>query len=469
LTLGVMLITSGHITGMVITLLLIIGVGIYAGSRVKTEADFSGSARKASAALVAGTIMGTLVGGASTIGTAQLAFNFGVSAWWFTLGAGIGCIVLGLGMLKPLYTSNKQTIPQYLVATYGESIGPICSIFTSIGMFLNVIGQGIAAVALLTSAFHLNSTLALIISVVLVIAYVLVGGFEGTGLVGMIKLMLIYITIIVTSLIAYNMFGGFNGILNGYPDRFPWFSLFGRGFSVDAAAAFSLIVGVISTQTYIQAVLSAKSISHARLGALLSAILIPPVGVGGILVGLYMRAHSADFPGLQSSEVLPTFILHYIPPVAGGVIMATLLIAVIGTWAGLNLGISTMLTRDIYKRFINPNADDKKALICQRIIILTLCILSIIVVNSNAGSLILGFSFLSMGLRGCTVLFPLLGAMFFRKYVTPIAGLTATFLGPFINFVWHFIYPQGIDPLYPGLLASCLTLIIISTITRSVR
>ena len=34
--------------------------------------------------------MGTLVGGSSTIGTAQLAFDYGISAWWFTLGGGVG-------------------------------------------------------------------------------------------------------------------------------------------------------------------------------------------------------------------------------------------------------------------------------------------------------------------------------------------------------------------------------------------
>lgn len=464
---GVTTITSGHIIGMVITLILIAGVGIYAGSRVKTEADFSGSARKASGVLVAGTIMGTLVGGASTIGTAQLAFNFGLSAWWFTLGAGIGCAVLGLGMLKPLYTSNKTTIPQYLVDTYGDRIGPISSIFTSIGMFLNIIGQGIAAVALLTSAFHLNSTLALLISVILVIAYVLAGGLQGTALVGVVKLGLIYITIILCSMFAYIMFGGYNGILESFPEHFPWFSLFGRGLSTDAAAGFSLLVGVISTQTYIQAVLSARSLGQARLGALLSAVLIPPIGVGGILVGLYMRANAASFPGLQSSEVLPVFVLHHLPPLLGGVIMATLLIAVIGTWAGLNLGISTMLTRDIYVRFINPAADSIKALKCQRIIIFALCALAVILVRSSAGSLILGFSFMSMGLRGCTVLFPLLGAIFFNRWVTPAGGLASALLAPLTNFVWHFLFPQGIDPLYPGLIVGGLALIIVSMLTNN--
>ncbi len=465
LTLGVQIINSGHIIGMVVTLLLIIGVGIYASSQVRCAADFSGSSRKAGSPLVAGTIMGTLVGGASTIGTAQLAFQFGLCAWWFTIGAGIGCLALGLAMLGPLYTNNNETVPQYLVGTYGQSIGPVTSIFSSIGMFINIVAQGLAAVALLTAIFHMSLTSALVISVVLVLAYVF-GGVQGTGMAGVVKLSLLYMATIVTGLLAYHMFNGSSGIYQAFPAQFPWFSLFGRGFSKDAAAGFSLLVGVLSTQTYIQAVLSAKTYEAARNGALMSAVLIPPIGVGGILVGLFMRANVASFPGLESAQVLPTFVLHYLPPWLGGMIIATLLIAVIGTWAGLSLGVSTMLTRDIYRRFIKKGVDEKKALLVQRALIVFLAIAACYFISGSAGALILSFSFLSMGLRGCTVLFPLMGAIFFKKFVTPAAGMASAILGPLTDFYWAMRYPNGIDPLYPGLLFGFATLIIVSIFTH---
>jgi SSS family solute:Na+ symporter len=451
---------------MVITLLIIVGAGIYAGSRVKDEKDFSGAARKAGSAVVAGTIMGTLVGGASTIGTAQLAFQFGLDGWWFTLGAGIACLFLGTFMLGPLYKSNKSTIPQFLTTTYGDTIGPIASVFTSIGIFINVIGQGLAAVALLTSMAHVSSADALLISTALVLAYVLAGGLQGTGIVGTIKLILLYGATIAAGGIALFKFGGMSGLFEAFPDHFPWFSLFGRGFSPDFAAGFSLVVGVLSTQTYIQAVLSARSFKHARRGALISAFFIPPVGIGGILVGMYMKVHSASFPGMKSADVLPTFILHYMPPLLGGVVLATLLVAVIGTWAGLSLGISTMLTRDIYKRYIDKKADDKRTLLVQRLLILCLCGITVVAVSSSLGGLILGFSFLSMGLRGCSALFPLLGAMFFKRFVTPAAGIAAAIMGPLTNLIWHFMYPKGLDPLYPGLVASAVVLVAVSMLTR---
>ena len=61
-----------------------------------------------------------------------------------------------------------------------------------------------------------------------------------------------------------------------------------RGIGKDLGAGVSLVLGVLSTQTYAQACLSGRSDSEARKGALISAFMIPPIGVGGILIGMYM-------------------------------------------------------------------------------------------------------------------------------------------------------------------------------------
>ncbi|HEX3011030.1 MAG TPA: sodium:solute symporter family protein [Syntrophomonadaceae bacterium] len=456
---------TGAIVGMVAVIALIIGLGFYAGSQVKSAADFSGSSRTARYPLVAGTIMGTLVGGASTVGTAQLAFEFGMCAWWFTLGAGIGCLILGLTMIKPLYTSNKETIPQYLVETYGDNIGPVTSVFSSIGIFLNIIAQGLAAVALLTATFHMNAALALIVAIVMVFAYVF-GGVKGTGIVGVTKMTILYISTIITGVLAFSMFHGMGGIHAAFPNGFPWFSLLGRGASKDLAAGGSLLLGVLSTQTYIQAVTSAKTLGDGRKGALISALLIPPIGIGGILVGLFMKAHAASFPGIQSGQALPTFVMHYLPGWLSGIIIGALLIAVIGTFAGLCLGVSTMLTNDIYKRYINKTADSKKILLIQRGLIVVVCLLVAYFCTSSAGALILGFSFLSMGLRGCAILLPLLGAIYWKNFVTPAAGIAAAILGPLTDFYWAMAYPKGLDALYPGIVVAGIVLVVVSLVTK---
>lgn len=450
----------GHGAGIMATLAVVSAVGLYAGRKVKTAADFSTGGRSVSSTIVAGTIMGTLVGGASTIGTAQLAFQYGFAAWWFTLGAGIACAILGLGMVRPMWESKVETLPQYLVNVYGTAMGPISSIFTSVGMFFSMIAQVLSFCALITSIYPLNPTMAAAFGILLVLAYVLFGGVWGTGLTGVVKLILLYVSMLSCGVVAFVMVGGLSGLTANFP-AYPWFSLFGRGFSKDFAAGFSLVVGVLSTQIYFQALLSARSTKEARKSALISALLIPPIGIGGILVGLYMRVH---FPATISSEVLPVFVLNFLPPVLAGVVLATLLISVVGTWAGVTLGISTMMTKDLYIRFFRPQADSKESLFVQRSVIVLLCLIALVFVSGNAGSLILSWSFMAMGLRGCTVLFPLLGAMFFSQRVTPAAGIASALFGSLTNVVWKLVYPNGMDPLYPGLLVGLMVLVMVSVV-----
>lgn len=457
-----MLLGFSHIVGAVIALLVMTAVGLYAGRRVKSAEDFSTGRRQAGAPLVAGTLMGTMVSGASTIGTAQLAFQFGFSAWWWTLGAGIGFAVLGLALGRRLYESSIETVPQYLVTVYGDRIGPIASLFTSLGIYFNFIGNVLAFVALLNSMLHLLPVAAAGFCVLLVLCYVLFGGVWGTGLAGIAKLVMVGLAMVSCGAIAFANIGGLSGLTGSFPSH-PWLSLFGRGFTVDFAAGFSVLLGVLSTQTYFQAILSARSLGEARKGAILSAVMTPSVGICAILVGMYMKT---AFPETPSSEVLPVFVYKFLPPMFAGIVLATLLVTITGGLAGLALGISTMFTKDIYKRYLRPKADGREMLWAQRAGILVVSLISLLFVNDNIGSLILGWSFMSMGLRGCTILFPLLGAMFFPRRLTPAAGIAAALFGPLADVLWRVFIPKGLDPLYPGLLASLIALVAVCLITR---
>lgn len=66
--------------------------------------------------MVCGAILGTLVGGQSTIGNAQLAFSFGLSAWWFTIGAALGALLLGLLYAGPLRRSGCTTLMEVMLS-----------------------------------------------------------------------------------------------------------------------------------------------------------------------------------------------------------------------------------------------------------------------------------------------------------------------------------------------------------------
>lgn len=451
-----------HIGGIVAAFILIAAAGLYAGSKVKTTTDFSTSGRKAGWPLVTGTMLGTFIGGASTIGTAQLAFQFGFSAWWYTLGGTIGFAIWSIGMAKPLYNSKTETIPQFLSNTYGKGIGPISSIFSSVGVFFTLIAQVLSFVALMGAMFHTSTLVSSSIGLILALIYVLFGGIWGTGFAGITKLFLVGFSAIVCGVVSYSYMGGISGFTSALP-AFPWFSMFGRGVSKDGAAVFSTVLGILSTQTYMQAMVSAKTLRESRKGALAGALISAPIGLGSVLVGIFMRA---NFPNTPSAQVFPAFIMQNLPPVVAGLLLGTLLITVIGTTAGLTLGVSTMFTRDIYQKLFRTNASGKETLLVQRLLIVLVCVVATIIANVNTGSLILGWTYLSQGLRGCAAILPMLGIILFPRFVTPKAGLTAALLGPLANIIWFMLYPKGLDPLYPGLIASAVSLFGISLFTQ---
>ena len=89
------MITPIHIIGILLTVGLLLAASILSGRKVKDAKSFT-TGGKAGSWMVCGAILGTLVGGQSTIGTAQLAFSFGISAWWFTIGAALGAAALAV-------------------------------------------------------------------------------------------------------------------------------------------------------------------------------------------------------------------------------------------------------------------------------------------------------------------------------------------------------------------------------------
>jgi SSS family solute:Na+ symporter len=156
--------------GAALVLCLIIAVGVWSGRQVKTHDDYTGRTQRANPAMVAGALLGTIIGGASTIGTAQLAYTNGLSAWWFTIGCAVGLLLFGTVLLKPDYQSGATTIPGLIGKEFGLRSSKAAALLASIGTFLSVVAQLLAAVALITAVSGLGDVAALGLMVVLVIA-----------------------------------------------------------------------------------------------------------------------------------------------------------------------------------------------------------------------------------------------------------------------------------------------------------
>ncbi len=445
-----------HIIGISISLIAIVALSIYSAKFSKKSAD-------ANSWIVAGAIMGTLVGGSSTVGTAQLAYHYGMSAWWFTLGSGIACLILGLVYVKLLRNSNCSTLTAIVRQEFGPSCGMAASILSSMGSFINIISQLIAATAIIAVILpSLSLPFALLISAVFMVLYIIFGGTKGSGVVGALKMVLLYVAMLAGGVIVVFLCGGLGGfftLVDGIenPQQVNFYSLFARGAGTDLGACLSLILGVLTTQTYAQAIFMAKNTSEARKGALLGAALIPPVGIGGILIGLYMRA---VHPAIVPKTALTSFVTQYMPPLVGGLVLGALFIAVVGTGAGLALGVATVLKKDILPTFLPSLKKERDNGLYEKVLIILTLALAVVLSMGSLGDMILSFAFLSMGLRGATIFLPLCCAFWLPGKVDKRFVFAAIITGPLVVLLFGLWDVLPFDPLFAGIMASCIIIAI---------
>ncbi len=441
--------SSMQLLSMALTMLSVIALGVYSARRVKSADDFSIGSRSSSTTIVSGTIVGTIIGGAATIGTAQLGFCLGLSAWWFTLGSGIGLIIMAVFYASPLRKSGMETISQYLVVHYGKTAGPITSVVSSIGIFFSIVASMLSSVHMISSVFGTAPEIAASATVIIVIAYVFWGGINGTGLSGIFKVILLYITLLIAGATAFNAIGGINGLTKIYPAD-PWFSLFGGGVWSAVSGAVSLIVGILSTQTYIQAIYSARDIRTASTGCFVAALITIPIGLPSVMIGMYMRA---NFPDISPITALPIYVIHNLPEWLGGAAITALLLSSIGSVAGLALGVGTMISRDIISGLFELNSM-KKLLWLNRLCILTITICAALLSFGNMQSLVLEWNFLSMALRGVGIFIPLTIAIFYPGRLQPKAAIASMLMGIITALFCSLLYPADNNAILWGLFMS---------------
>ncbi len=505
------MITPIHIIGILLTIGLLLFVSIHSGRKVKDAKTFM-TGGKSGSWMVCGAILGTLVGGQSTIGTAQLAFSFGISAWWFTIGAALGGLVLAVVYAGPIRRSGCTTLLEIVSKEYGRKAETIGSTLFLIGIFISIMAQVLSASAMVTSLFHLPLTWAAIISAALIMLFVLFGGIQSAGAGGIIKLVLLYISCITAGVMVWVLGKGLAGIhhdietiyassqlceMNGLTDiesiHHRYGNIVARGPLKDIGGCLSLMLGVVTTQTYAQGIWSGATTEKARRGGLYCAFLIPFLGAACTLTGMYMRGHyvtAAELAAMQAAgeqlpagigviqtslEAFPAFVLNHMPAWLGGIALGAMLVNIMGSGSGLSLGAATILVRDVVPAVTTVTAKlniplrgrSRSQLEQTRMAIVGLLSLAVLIALSIKGAFLNDLGFLSLGLRAVALLWPLSFALFLpgrfkSKTIVPamVAGTTVMLAAKFMAL--------PADPVYYGLLVS-LVIIVVPSLGKKER
>lgn len=442
-----------HRLSAVITLVVLLYFGVKSGKDVKDTSVFQGGSR-APTLLVMGGLLGTMIGGSATIGTAQMAFTDGLSAVWFSFGCALGCVLL-LIVGPPFQRSGRRTVTGLIRQEYGERLGVLTTGLASFGMFVNIAGQMVAATALLGSVLNLSVFWSVLISILSMSAYVIFGGLKGASILGLLKTLFLYVALVASSgIILVETGGEVNLFSEAVGDGY---GLFHRGVGIDVGSALGVMLGLATTQTYFQVVFSARDYKTAKSAILISILLLPPVGFMCAQIGLYMKSL---YPTLSPAYALTSFVLEHFPGVPAGMFIALLFFALLGTGSGMALGLSTNLVQDIYMPYVKKSKDGEGSLLLNRGLLLLILICAGLMTMLSSQTAILSWGFLSLGLRGMVLFTPVLGALFYKgKYSTQRIILGATL--PFVVYVlFHLFVDLPFDPVFLGLITGLVILLI---------
>ena len=436
--------------GAVSVLLLIVIIGVASGRRVRNSADFESGGGTAGCGTVAGMILGTVVGGSCTIGTAQMAYHNGLSAWWYTLGCGLACLIMGLLYVKPFRRTEATTLLGIIRKEYGHRVAVATSLLASFAALIGLVAQVISASAVVPFIIPgLSVPLSAAAAVVLMMAYVIFGGALGAGEVGRVKTVLLYAAVMGGVLLALRD-RGFKTLWQTL-DHSVYFDLFARGVGEESSKALSIVLGIAAGPTYIHAIQMARTDTVARRSEFISALLVPPIGLGSALIGMYMRVHH---PGLESAKnAFPEFILTYTPDLISGVIMGTLLLGILGSGAGIAMAAGISINRDILQPLLRLSQDSKASLRMSRLCIAGFLTAAGCLSTGLLGDMIQLFSILAAGFRATVMFVPLTCACLLPGRIPKKWMLAAVLVGPAVSLIFSVWPILPVDSMAFGVMA----------------
>jgi len=312
----------------------------------------------------------------------------------------------------------------------------------------------LTAIHLIAGVFHVNLIEASAIIMIVVLLSVFLGGISGSGMAGLVKVGLIFGTIFIAGIWAYNDLGGISGITMIFPET-PWLSMVAGGPEKVIYNLLSLIIGVISTQSYIQALFSASDSKTASIGCIIAAAIVIPIGLPSAIIGMSVQVSN---PEINSIDALPVYLLHYMPDWLGGAAIAALILSALWSISGLVLGCGTMISRDIFKAVFR--LDNHRVLLwINRSFVFLITLAAEIVVYYNSDSYVLDWTYLSMALRGAGIFLPLTFAILFKNKVPANAGLLSMLAGVFVALTWQLFFPETKATLFPSLAFNLLFLL----------
>lgn len=379
---------------VVIYLLVSIGIGLYAATRVHNTKDYAVAGRSLPLYIVTATVFATWFGSETVLGLSSAFLQEGLGGVVADpFGSSLCLILVGLFFARKLYRMNLLTIGDYYRARYNRTVEVLTSLCIVIS-YLGWVSAQITALGLVFSILSQGSISpaeGMLIGAAIVLVYTLFGGMWSVAFTDFFQMILIVLGMLYIGYVVSGLTGGVGAVVKhaanaGKFEFWPKFNA--RDILAFVAAWVTMMFGSIPQQDVFQRVMSARTEDTAVRGA---------VG-GGSLYFLFafipmFLAYSAtlvdpamvnNLIGSNPQHILPSLILNHTPLFAQVMFFGALLSAIMSTASGTLLAPSVTFAENVLKGMFKEMTDRHFLLLIRVVVVCFACIVTLFALNSKA-------------------------------------------------------------------------------------
>ncbi len=489
------------LAAFVVYLAMMIGVGAAYMKKTTDSEDYFLGGRGLSGWVAALSAQASDMSGWLLMGLPGAVYSLGTGQSWIAIGLLLGTIFNWIcisGRLRryTIVANNSLTLPAYFENRFRDKkrILLFSSSVVIVIFFLVYTASALAAGGkLFTSVFGLDYHIALAIGAIVILLYTFMGGFMAVCVTDFIQGTLMLIGLLSVPIIAWIMLGGAenvvailgqSGVEGSAGDYLNLFSNGGKTYN--AIDIFSQLAwglgycGMPHILTRFMAVRDEKELKKSRVIAIVWVILsLGAACVIGVLGRAYLYPTVLGTEGAASTEsvfiemITKMFTQDLNLAFIGGIFLCGILAAIMSTADSQLLVTASSVSEDLYRSFINKDANSDKILRISRITVVIVAILAFLIAW-NPDSSIMGLVSNAWAGLGSAFGPIVLLSLYWRR--TNLAGAIAGIIsGGLTVIIWDYIplmggqtlgAATGLYSLAVGFVISILMIVIFSLATR---
>jgi SSS family solute:Na+ symporter len=463
------------VLAVIVVTLLIVSVGRL--GKVKTKADYLVAGRSLPAFVLVFTLLSSWIGSGSLLGGAENAYRHGFPALWQGAGGWAGLLLIYF--IAPRARKFAQfTIPDLLEARYNQTarvLGVIAILFTYTAITSYQLIGGGDILHLIFPTF-VSAEFGRYIVAAFVIVFTSIAGMGSVAYMDVAIGLLATGALLIALPVLTHEAGGWANVVANLPASH--FQPLGDLTFVRAMELFlPTCLLLLGNQSMYQKFFSAKSekaASRAVAGWLVGTVILETVIVAIAVVGsaLFPSGEVHDRP----REILAYAGLHGLTGstsmrLLGAVLIGAIFAKIISTANNYLFSPATNLVNDVFVRYLQPKASNKRILIVSRLMVVLLGLWSLY--QSQHTESVLKKSLYAYTIYAAA-LTPVILAAFFWRRANATGAVSSIAAGTVMTIFWdtpfiHHNVPAIVsnrDAIFPALLASLVCLVVVSLATR---